>query len=244
MAFNYAALTMKGPNRKENQDRVVIAGKMLDAECIEGSVKESILAVVCDGVGSGEHGARAASLASGCFADLVDITNPPLSIFTQFDLAKEALNAESDQMASTIAGVYLDDDECIVFNVGDTRVYELSNGMISKLSDDHTRAQAMVDALFARTVEELPDRAQNTLIRWLGSGGSTRPSFSMKRTLGRGVRVIICSDGAYRALGDEGLREAIENETDLLCCCKSVYEKALAADSDDDVSIIVIEQTS
>jgi len=248
MKINYAALTKKGKKRKENQDRVAIAGRVLDDGNAEGSVDGGLLAVICDGVDGAFPGAKAASMTSEKFVGLVDESNPPLSIFRQLELADKALRNESgggihgEGMASTIAGVYLDDNECIAFNAGDTRVYEIDERGLRQLSDDHTRAQAMVDALFARCAEELPTKTQHTITRYIGGSNACKPAFTMWPAVGKDARMIVCSDGAYRLLGECGLQEALDGNADLLACCQSVYEGALAAGSDDDISVIVLER--
>lgn len=247
MPIRYAALTRRGKSRGENQDCVAIAGRVLSDGMLEGTESGGLLAVVCDGVGGGPLGAKAAALACDNFRKIADVDNPSLSIFKQMESAERALHAggaesaSGSRLAAAIAGVYIGEGECIAFNAGDARVYELaSDGELCQLSDDHTRAQAMVDAMFARTATELPSRTRSTLIRYLGDG-RCRPAFTM-RSVGKGcVRYAICSDGVHHALSDQGLREALCGEQDLRACCMAACDAAVNAGAEDDISVVVLE---
>jgi PPM family protein phosphatase len=246
--IKYAALTNRGIDRSENQDRIAVAGCIIETGGIEGETLDSLLAVVCDGVGGEASGARAATLVGEAFTSIDDEMRPVLSIFNQIERAEQSIRSEAEEhpelsrMASTIAGVYIDKGEYIAFNVGDSRVYIADGDGISTLSDDHTRAQAMVDARLARSVDELPPSAGSTLVRYLSSNaGRGVPAVRAGQTGEQPVRMVICSDGAYRKLGSGSLRAALEGENSLLERCKALRTEAVEAGSGDDISVILVE---
>ena len=49
-------------------------------------------------------------------------------------------------MATTITGIYIDGNDFITFNSGDSRVYRFRNGLVRQLTHDHTILQELVDS--------------------------------------------------------------------------------------------------
>jgi len=248
MNYKYAALTKRGVRRIENQDRVVVGGRLIDEGLHEGVCSKWMMAVVCDGVGGEKRGSEAAMIVGQEFSELRRPDNPALSIFSQIKGANNILRQriEADQnhenMASTIAGVYLDDVECIAFNVGDTRTYSFDGVELSLISEDHTRAQALTDARLVQDPVELSVNMQKTLIRYIGGDDKAVPSVCIGDWEKSEVLFAICIDGIYRSLGDDGIRDALRVDGGLGEKCLLIYSRAVEAGSGDDASIVLLQR--
>lgn len=247
MIFSYAATCLKGKGREENHDCIVVNGSVIIDGHIEGFADGHILAAVCDGVGTAPQHLQAARIVCSHFQKIDNNNNPPMSVSGQLRKAHQSLRNESSDpitnpMASTIAGIYADDEELVVFNVGDSRIYESGQIGFRKLSIDHTRAQAMVDARFALTTNELPNRAQQTLIRYLGGSNELcRPHLSIETPEEEGRRIVICSDGVWRCVREDILSTMMDISTNAASCCETICKSALFAGSRDDLSVLVID---
>ena len=131
-------------------------------------------AVVCDGVGGANGGEIASkivaesiekslksSIRSGIpTKTIVDIIEVGISrsYILLLDEAKE--NEKLSDMATTVAGVVISDDEIVVYWAGDSRVYLLRGDKLIQLTKDHTVVAQMVEsgAITAEEAENHPKR--------------------------------------------------------------------------------------
>ena len=142
-------LTDQGCVRKQNQDAYQIV--QLD--------KNSMLCVVCDGMGGAKSGNIASSLAVDVFIQEVKRSWTPsmdqeklnqmlrgavkLANFTVFDQAQQF--EEFDGMGTTLVAVLIRSRHATVVNVGDSRAYKIDKNGIRQVSRDHSLVQLMVD---------------------------------------------------------------------------------------------------
>ncbi|MGB1253104.1 MAG: PP2C family protein-serine/threonine phosphatase, partial [Candidatus Promineifilaceae bacterium] len=85
--------------------------------------------------------------------------------------------------STTLVGGVIKDGQLHVFNVGDSRAYLLRDGSIQQLTEDHTFG--------------------TRLIRYLVATRDADPDIFKPLTLEFGDRILICSDGLYKAIPDE-----------------------------------------
>ena len=142
-------LTDPGCVRKQNQD----------AYRIEQLDRETLLCVVCDGMGGAKSGNIASTLAVEVFAeeirrswvkgmesDRVDQmlrSAVKLANFTVFD--QSAQFEEFDGMGTTLVAAVVRKNKATIVNVGDSRAYGINRTGIHQISKDHSLVQMMVD---------------------------------------------------------------------------------------------------
>ena len=216
LGLRYAAASEAGHDRESNDD-FAYAGKELLA--------------VADGV-RGHTGVGAA--AGGA-----------LTRRGEFDLNDLAtLAAAADETVtglgkiSTLTALIFADSKVGVLHVGDTRAYLLRQGVLSRLTQDHSHVQQLVDegALSAADALAHPQRA--LLVRALGAGGEADLSL---RTAIAGDRYLLCSDGLWTLVDDERLRDALAAGGDPEQTVQRLLELARSAGAPDDVAIVVAD---
>ena len=142
-------LSDQGCVRKQNQD----------AYRIEQLDKNSVLCVVCDGMGGAKSGNIASSLAVDVFVEEVRRTwvstmdqekinqmlegAVKLANFTVYDQAQQF--EEFDGMGTTLVAALVRSRHATVVNVGDSRAYKVTDDGIRQISKDHSLVQMMVD---------------------------------------------------------------------------------------------------
>lgn len=147
--MQYWGLTDPGSVRKQNQDSYQIA--QLD--------KNSLLCIVCDGMGGAKSGNIASSLAVDVFVQEVQRRWSPgtdwdkadqilrgavkLANFTVYDQAKQFV--EFDGMGTTLVAALIRGRKVTVVNVGDSRAYGITDNGIRQLTRDHSLVQLMVE---------------------------------------------------------------------------------------------------
>jgi protein phosphatase len=143
-------------------------------------------------------------------------------------------------MATTLAFAYLRDGDLYVANVGDSRVYLIHNGMIQQITEDHTYVNDLV-RMGAITREEAQHHARkNVITRAIGANANNEPDcFSVP--VGRGDRILLCSDGLYDEIDDESILAAVSRFDDMVMCAEDLVAMANENGGNDNISVICVE---
>lgn len=183
------AATHIGHVRKINEDA------FLDA-------REQNLWVVADGMGGHSRGDRASqtiieqlqafqakATAQESVDDLLARINAANTICRQL--------AQGKVMGSTVAALYLHDDEAYILWAGDSRVYRHRRGEFAQLSDDHSLVQELhrLGELTAEEAENHP--SANVITRAVGVSDDVDVQVR-KVNVRAGDRFLLCSDGMFK----------------------------------------------
>jgi len=135
-------------------------------------------------------------------------------------------------MGSTLTGILLQKDApCAFINVGDSRVYRLRNGFLQQLSRDDSLANIM------------PGAAKNILTNAVGGG---LPDISVASRFSPTVAVaedtfLMCSDGVHGSVNDDDLEKLLAKTFPPLEIAKRIVQAAIANDSDDNCTAVVVK---
>ena len=215
--MKYAGLTDIGKHRSENQD----------AFKITPLAEKALLATVCDGMGGAAGGKIASSLALMSFEssiiaqiaekniDLLDKSETNLAILEE--VMKEAVKTANREvfgyakdsiellgMGTTLVSCLVIDNECLVCNVGDSRLYHFTSHSMRQVTRDHSYVQMLVDTgmLPKELAAAHPER--NVIMRAVGTrAGVTAETFRL--TLGENESVLLCSDGLSGYVTNEAI---------------------------------------
>jgi PPM family protein phosphatase len=218
---------------------------------------------VADGMGGHARGAMASDAVVTAFGDLAsrlrrdgeqaDVT--PEQVEAAVDAAQRRIRAglgltepesgEAITAGSTLAGVVLTRSDgrasWLVFNIGDSRVYRWSRGVLNQVSVDHSVVQEMVDAgeIDAEAARTHPHR--NVITRAVGSGATVRPDFWVL-TARRGDRLLLCSDGLVDEVTEDEIADALGSDDAPDAVVRRLLDRATADDgARDNVSLVVVE---
>ncbi len=136
----------------------------------------------------------------------------------------------------------------LVVNVGDSRTYELADGLLRQITRDHSQVAQMLEAglITSEMARIMPNRS--VITRAVGAGQLELPEIDSWTLPVSGMpgsrRYLICSDGLH-SLVDEGeigrLLVAASRPEDAV---KSLVEAALAAGGFDNVTVLVLDVVS
>nr|HMN60900.1 protein phosphatase 2C domain-containing protein [Anaerolinea sp.] len=163
-----------GRKRKENEDRFGVSAFRLDTD----TSTPVLLAVLSDGIGGHRAGEVAAEMAVDLVSRIVaqsDAHDPARILTYAIQAASDSIRdqaaAVSDQagMGATCACAWMIGDRLYTATVGDSRVYLLRGGGITRLSKDHTWVQEAIDngLLLPEEVSGHPNA--HIIRRYLGS---------------------------------------------------------------------------
>lgn len=236
-------LSDQGCVRKQNQD----AYKMDRLD------RNTVLCVVCDGMGGAKSGNIASSLAVEVFTEEIRRSWKPmmnqaqvdqmlssalkLANFTVFDQAVQF--EEFDGMGTTLVAALIRGKRATFINVGDSRAYHIDSQGIRQVTRDHSLVQLMVDRgeLTAEQAKAYPGK--NYITRAVG----TEPTVSsdiFHLELNRGDALVLCSDGLSNLMDDQEILFEVVHGVNKQQCCKRLLNIAVSRGAPDNVTSVLI----
>jgi serine/threonine protein phosphatase PrpC len=238
LSLKIRAVTHKGLVRQENEDRISVGSwsavqTMEKAIHVMAGAADRTSCLVADGMGGRKAGALAARIASEYLSDhvdAIDCTEAAVEIVVDADrYIHDAMHADNRGMGTTIAGIVAHHDQAIFFNVGDSRIYRVTDEGVTLLSTDDVRSVIT------------PQGFRTGLSQVLGGSNPTRgvvPHVGVTPLLPR-EKYLICSDGISNYATDDDLYDLIglgyERDVDRLLA------HALACGGQDNASAIIVE---
>lgn len=206
--------------------------------------------LVADGMGGHDAGDVASALVT---EHLRGLLAPSLLSVRSITEAIEGANEEIVRrglesgnrlaMGTTVVGAALVDNggaaSWLVFNLGDSRIYRNSEGVLRQVSVDHSYVQELMDSgvIDAEGARTHPQR--NVVTRALGmeSGAEVDVWFLDPEP---GERLIICSDGLSSEIDDDAIA-AVAEGLDPADAADALVRAALEAGGRDNVSVVVVD---
>ncbi len=237
-------LTDPGCVRAQNQDTYQI--EQLD--------RNTLLCVVCDGMGGAKSGNIASSLAADVFVQEIKRTwtasmeqekidqmlrgAVKLANFTVFDQAAQF--EEFSGMGTTLAAVLVRGRDVTVVNVGDSRVYAVDSGGISQLTKDHSLVQMMVERgeLTPELARTYPGK--NFITRAIGAESVVECDLFHHR-LEKGDCLLLCSDGLSNMMDDQEILFEVVHGVNKQYCCQRLLDIAKNRGAPDNVTSVLIQ---
>ncbi len=206
--------------------------------------------VVADGMG----GHQAGEVASAIAIAVLDRT-AVLSEFTAEAVASAVLTAHDEiaataaaeigraGMGTTITGLAVvaagGNEHWAVFNVGDSRVYRLADGVLTQVTVDHSEVEELVASGRLDRDQARSDRRRNIITRSLGS--DEKPLVDMwVFPPTPGEQFLICSDGLTGELPDERIAELMTASHSAREAAAVLVSAAVEAGGHDNVTVIVV----
>lgn len=213
MVLRIIGATDKGLERPLNEDRY--AGEVFSPEFAYG--------VVCDGLGGENAGSVASALASEEIRRMLEGSYrpglEPRSVWMILESAVTTANAvvfdkaaqdpaSMGGMGTTACLAVVSGGTVYLANVGDSRAYLLREGVLTRLTEDHTQAQFLYreGKISREELDQHPTR--NRLTRAVGVSRTVTADYT-EYELEPGDVLLLCSDGLYGMLDPVTLRECV-----------------------------------
>jgi protein phosphatase len=234
ITLSWAALSDKGYRRAANEDSLI--------------AKSPVFAVA-DGMG----GHSAGDIASNAVVTrLAEQVSSPFVDEDGIDSALRAAVADMDKDAgrtdlgtgTTVTGFGLTmasgEPSWLVFNIGDSRVYELEDDELRQLTVDHSIVQELLDAGAITPSEAEVHPHANVITRAVGFNEDPVPDFSLVPVVA-GTRLLACSDGLTKELTEHGIRHYLTVGSSPLDAAGQLMDAALGNGGRDNVTVVVVD---
>ncbi len=265
--YNICLMSHVGNSRTNQEDRYLVGpdrhGRMETGEidrmrsgveeiCRELQVAHAVVAV-SDGMGGHACGEIASAMVVTQLAARADaLTACPTDaalISSIADINRSVqesakLRAECRGMGATLCGVVLAQDGQIVgFNVGDSRLYQCSEGQLHPLSRDHTEGRRLVDLqlLTEQEVEHFPHR--KSLYKYIGMRSDLVADVIEIGRCKAGDLLLICTDGLSDAVSNAEIADCLNAAKPLKARAERLMRSALEQNQGhgDNITFVLIE---
>lgn len=242
--MQYWAVTDPGCVRTQNQDTYLT--EMLD--------KNTLLCVVCDGMGGAKSGNVASNLAADVFMQEIKRTwvtgmDPEkademlrnavkLANFTVYDQAQQF--EEFTGMGTTLVAALVTGNFATIVNVGDSRAYSITQDDVKQLTVDHSLVQMMI----ARG-ELTPERARtypgkNLITRAIGTETLAECDIFHRRLVS-GECLLLCTDGLSNQVDEQEILFEVVHGLNKQSSGERLLEIAKKRGAPDNVTCVLIQ---
>ena len=242
--MQYWGITDPGCVRTQNQD----------AYKIEQLDRNSLLCVVCDGMGGAKSGNVASSLAADVLVQQVRDSWLPnmrpdevdellrntikLVNFTVYDQGMQF--ADFTGMGTTMVLALIQGKRVTVANVGDSRCYHLRNDGIQRITVDHSLVQMMIYRGELKPEQAGKYPGKNLITRAIGTECSVQCDL-FHLDVERGDGLLLCSDGLTNMMDEQEILFEFIHGADRQNCCRQLLEVAKRRGAPDNVTCILVQ---
>jgi len=216
------------------------------------------LYAVADGMGGHEGGEVASKLALQVLARevLASIALPEIggrhapeeeiaarlqgAALAANDAVYLARQKRGNDMGTTLTAVLIRDDQLFVAHVGDSRAYRWNANGLEQLTTDHSVVASMVASGQAAPEEIYTHPHRSVIYRCIGD----QPVVEVESNilpLAPGDRLLVCSDGLWEMIRDEGIEDVLMQESEPQAACDLLVKHANVAGGEDNISVILIQ---
>jgi protein phosphatase len=251
--FSLAAATDTGRMREANEDTLIADARLG-------------LVAVADGLGGHQGGEVASQITIDTITEFIDAAGRDPDITWPFGvtpgdsfegcllrnaimLANRQIRRRGDQqpelagMGSTVIAALLRDRRAAFVCVGDSRLYRWRDASLAQVSEDDTWIAAMIKAgASADTMRH--HKMRHMLTKALGSVADIAVTARVL-SLQPGEVLLLCSDGLYGAIGDDGIAMVMASTArDLSAAATALVDAANAAGGPDNITVVLARQTN
>jgi protein phosphatase len=224
------------------------ARRLLNEDCF---LADRSVFFVADGMGGHDAGEVASAAAIDALRPLGALgTVRPEDVRERLVVAQDDVRAISTEpgrgAGTTVTGVVVAEQDGVpywlVVNIGDSRTYQMSHGVLEQLSVDHSEVQELVDAGRLTPTEALTHPRRHVVTRAVGASLPPEPDFCWIPIEARD-RMLVCSDGLTGELSDEKIAEILLAQPEPQAAADLLVSEAIIAGGRDNITVVVVDAT-
>ena len=241
--MQYWGLSDPGCVRTQNQDAFQIV--QLD--------RNTVLCVLCDGMGGAKSGNIASALATDVFVqelrrvhksgmspkqiEQMIVSGVKLANFTVFDQSQQF--EEFDGMGTTLVAAYISGRKATIVNVGDSRCYHVSRDGITQVTRDHSLVEMMIQRKELTPEQARTYPGKNYITRAIGTETLVECDLYQVK-LERGDALLLCSDGLSNMMDEQEILFEVVHGVNKEHCCQRLLDIAKMRGAPDNVTSVLV----
>lgn len=241
MPLTYVAwsATSTGAVRAVNEDSVLVSRSLF---------------AVADGMGGHAAGDIASRLAVDRLAPLGRAERVEVGALltvlegANHDITRSAAARGLSGMGTTVTGAAVVEvggrPHWLIFNIGDSRVYDVKDDRLIQVTVDHSEVQELVDTGQITRQEARSHPLRHVVTRALGSPAPPVPD-TWLLPMSPAQTLVLCSDGLTADLTDDDIAAVVSAAAPTLAtCADDLVSAAERAGGSDNISVIVLHTSS
>lgn len=224
-------------------------GSATDRGLVRAVNEDSLLAappvfLVADGMGGYQCGATASAIVVEEFTISAEVEQVTTEwVMESFERADSRIRLGAGG-GTTVAGMVVVQQDSspywLVFNIGDSRVYRCSGGVLAQLSVDHSVVQELVDEgrIEPEAARVHPER--HIITRAVGTQEPPHPDFWLIPAEA-GERLLLCSDGVSSELDAASIADIVTGAGTPQEIADALVARAITAGGRDNVTAVVVD---
>ena len=239
-------ITNSGKVRQQNQD---VFKTLYDED------KGIAVLVVCDGMGGARAGNVASAVAASVFmhnmgkyieniGSLDDIAKKMSDAVLAANTAVFEKSARDDEyagMGTTLTAAISTIDGEVVANIGDSRVYHVTNNSIKQITKDHSIMEDMIARGDITRAQARMHPNKHLITRALGTIREERPDVFFL-CLNVGDHILLCSDGLSNIVMDHEILFELQRGIGVRESCENLIDMALSRGAPDNVTAVIFKK--
>ena len=227
MRFVVGARTDVGRVREGNEDSYM--------------VREPLFAVA-DGMGGHQGGEVASKLALDTLRETTDGT----ALAQAVQDANRAVFEQAGRdpalagMGTTLTAFLADGDTLRLAHVGDSRAYLLRDGVLQRITTDHTVVEGLVEKGELTAQEATIHPQRSILTRAIGVDGEVQVDQASIQPR-PGDRLLLCSDGLTGMVDEADIQRILEEYADPQAAAEALVDAANEAGGQDNITAVVVD---
>ena len=238
------ANTNIGMQRKMNQDAYYISEEN----------DEYVLCVLADGMGGYTGGEIASNLAAISVAkyikenfingkdyereELQGLIKKAIEYANIVVYEKSKEEQELEQMGTTIEVCLIYNNRAFIGHIGDSRIYRIRQGIMRKITMDHSYVQKLVKEGKITKEEAINHPKKNMLMKALGCEEEIEPDVIVKGFHENDI-ILVCSDGLTNMISEQEIYNIIEMDFDN--AVDNLIKRANELGGNDNITVILMK---
>lgn len=229
-----SSITETGKVRQTNEDAVLETGNLF---------------AVADGMGGHQAGEVASALALGVVGQYIEdniglisgekLVEKAVGAANAAVYQKASSSAKFKQMGTTLTLLYREGDTAYVAHVGDSRAYLLRDGILKRLTADHSLVATLVEEGEITEEQAMHHPQRNIILKALGLEPQVEIDVFAVQILPGDV-FMIASDGLTGLVPDRRISEILAAPREPPDWARQLVDEALEAGGTDNVSVVVV----
>ena len=241
-----------GGVRENNEDGLLVGSVLISdismekPETFQGDDGDHLFCVA-DGIGGQQKGEVASRIVLSSLKEKGSAIHDERSLQTSISLAKEELeqyvreHPEAYNLGCTLAGICLQREMALSFNIGDCRVYRINGEFFEQITKDHSIVQTLFEEGVITEDEMRTHPRRNVVTSSVSGDGNPESVHIYCHSLQmRGEEIFfICSDGIWGCFSHDEL-ELIYKRFQGYDFCEKLLGAAIARKASDNISALFL----
>jgi len=160
-------------------------------------------------------------------------------VYANEQLHNLAVERQND-MGCTLTMALVIGMQAYIANVGDSRTYIFREAHLRQITQDHSLIASLISAGIAQPHEIYTHPERNVIYRSMGHAPDVEVDL-WQEALQVGDQLLLCSDGLWETIHNEGIIEVLLTHSDAQAACDEMTHRGNLAGGEDNITVVLVK---